>query len=156
MSGYGEKKFGPNDNLSRTQLIQILYSKEGKPAVVGSASFTDVQSGQWYTDAVNWAVSGNLISGYGDGSFGPNDNITREQLAMILWRYAGSPAATQQELSFADTDQISSYAMEALKWAYENGILSGKDNNRLDPQGAASRAQFAQMMMRLMENEQEK
>jgi methionine-rich copper-binding protein CopC len=150
MEGLGETTFAPNNDLTRTQILQILYSKEGKPAVTHLSVFTDVESGQWYTDAVSWAVSNGLISGYGNGQFGVNDSVTREQLAFILWRYAGSPAPAQKALAFADAEQVSPYAGEALRWAFENGILSGTGDDRLSPQGVATRAQFAQMLMRFL------
>ena len=92
------------------------------------------------------------MSGYGDGTFGPNDPITREQLAVMLWRYSGSPAATSRELHFNDTDEISGFALEALRWAVENGILNGYGDGRLGPQGQATRAQVAQMLKNFIGN----
>ena len=90
------------------------------------------------------------MSGYGNGMFGPNDNITREQLAVMLWRYAGSPAATNKELHFNDADEASGYALEALRWAVENGVMSGKGGGSLDPKGLATRAEAAQMLKNLI------
>lgn len=90
------------------------------------------------------------MSGYGDGRFGPNDNITREQLAVMLWRYAGSPSAAEKKLHFTDADKASGYALEALRWAAENGIINGYGNGQLDPQGSATRAQAAQMLMNFL------
>ena len=92
------------------------------------------------------AAANGIVGGYGDGRFGPNDNITREQLAVMLWRYAGSSAATDKELHFTDTDQASGYALEAIRWAAENGVLNGYGDGRLGPQGHATRAQVAQML----------
>ena len=100
----------------------------------------------WYTEAIRWATSQGIIGGYGNGNFGPNDNITREQLAVMLWRYAGSPAATDKELHFTDADKASGYALEALRWAVENGIINGYGDGRLGPQGLATRGQVAQML----------
>ena len=145
--------FGPNDNLSRAQLAQILYNKEGKPLVTSGSVFTDVADGQWYASAITWAAAHGIVSGCGNGRFGPNDNITREQLAVMLWRCAGSPAATDKELHFTDADQASGYALEALRWAAENGILNGYGDGRLNPGGLAARAQAAQMLKNFLEQQ---
>ena len=150
MNGYSSGTFGPNDYLTRAQLAQILYNKAGAPIVMDILTFTDAAPGQWYTRAVTWAAVNGIAGGYGDGHFGPNDNITREQLAVMLWRYAGSPAASGTELSFTDAYQASGYALEALRWAAENGILSGY-GGQLNPSGLATRAQAAQMLKNYME-----
>ena len=144
MNGIGNNLFAPGANLSRAQLTQILYNKEGKPTVDGMGSFTDVK-GAWYSDAVIWATERNIVSGYGNGLFGPNDNITREQLAVMLWRYAGKPIASTN-LTFSDTDQISDFAQSAIRWAVENKILNGKGSNILAPKSFATRADVAQML----------
>ena len=144
MNGIGNNLFAPGANLSRAQLTQILYNKEGKPTVDGMGSFTDVK-GAWYSDAVIWATERNIVSGYGNGLFGPNDNITREQLAVMLWRYAGKPIASTN-LTFSDTDQISDFAQSAIRWAVENKILNGKGSNILAPKSFATRAEVAQML----------
>ena len=151
MNGYSDGRFGPNDTLSRAQLAQILFNKEGRPGVNYLLDFSDVAGEAWYTEAVRWAASQGIVGGYGNGTFGPNDPITREQLAVMLWRYSGSPAATNKELHFNDTDEISGYALEALRWAVENGILSGYGDGRLGPQGQATRAQAAQMLKNFIE-----
>ena len=152
MGGYGNGKFGPNDNLSRAQFAQILFNKEGRPVVNYLLRYNDVADGAWYTEAVRWATSQGVVSGYGNGMFGPNDNITREQLAVMLWRYAGSPAATDKELHFTDADKASGYALEALRWAVENGIINGYGDGQLAPQGLATRGQVAQMLMNFLKN----
>ena len=153
MGGYGNGLFGPNDNLSRAQFAQILFNKEGRPVVNYLLQYGDVAEGAWYTEAIRWATSQGVVGGYGNGTFGPNDNITREQLAVMLWRYAGSPAATDKELHFTDADKASGYALEALRWAVENGILNGYGDGRLGPQGLATRAQVAQMLMNFLKDE---
>ena len=150
MGGYGGSLFGPNDNLSRGQLAQILYNHTGRPVIRTSSTFTDVDPDVWYSTAVSWAVSEGIVSGYGDGCFGPNDPVTREQLAVMLWRYAGSPAATEKELNFTDADRASGYALEALRWAVENDIINGKDSGFLAPQDRATRAQAAQTLMNFL------
>ncbi len=153
MNGYSHTLFGPDDDLSRAQLAQILYNKEGKPAVMGGIVFTDVAPGAWYAPAITWAAANGIVGGYGNGLFGPDDNITREQLAVMLWRYTGSPAATEKELHFTDADEASGYALEALRWAVENGIINGYGNGRLNPKGLATRAQIAQMLMNFLKDE---
>ncbi len=153
MGGYSSTMFGPNDNLTRAQFAQILFNKEGRPVVNYLLQYNDVAAGAWYTEAIRWATSQGVVGGYGNGRFGPNDNITREQLAVMLWRYAGSPAATNKELHFADVDKISGYALEALRWAVENGILNGYGDGRLGPDGLATRAQVAQMLKNFLENQ---
>ena len=146
MGGYGNGLFGPDDTLTRAQFAQILYNKAGRPVVDDRISFSDVADTAWYADAVSWAAERGIVSGYGGGRFGPDDNITREQLAVMLWWYSGSPAATNKELHFNDTDEISPFALEALRWAVENGIINGKGGGILDPKGPATRAQAAQIL----------
>jgi len=125
-------RFSPDENLSRGMLAQILFNAEGKPAGSAAANFSDVGSGDWFADAVAWAAAQNIVSGYGNGRFGPNDSITREQLAVMLWRYAGSPAPTAQTLSFSDAHTASEFAHAALCWAVEKGVMNG-NGGRLDP-----------------------
>ena len=146
MGGYNSERFGTNDNLSRAQLAQILYNKEGRPAVTDGSNFADVAPGAWCAPAITWAAERGIVGGYGNGMFGPDDNITREQLAVMLWRYAGSPAATDKELHFTDADKVSGYARDALRWAVENSVINGKGGGILDPKGLATRAQVAQML----------
>ncbi|MDE7004373.1 MAG: S-layer homology domain-containing protein [Oscillospiraceae bacterium] len=155
MSGYGSGNFAPDAQLSRAQLAQILFNKEGRPGVNYLLDFSDLAGEAWYTEAVRWAASQGIVGGYGNGTFGPNDPITREQLAVMLWRYSGSPAATNKELHFSDEGEISAFAREALRWAVENGILNGYDNGRLGPQGQATRAQAAQMLKNFIENQED-
>ena len=155
MDGYGSGLFGPSHNLTRAQLAQLLYNREGRPTVTGDSPFTDVANGAWYSDAVAWAAESGIVDGYGGGEFGPNDSITREQLATILWRYSQSPAATNKELHFNDADKISGYALDAIRWAAENGILNGFGDGRLDPKGLATRAQVAQLLKNFIEDQEE-
>lgn len=151
MSGYTSSLFGPDDNLSRAKFAQILYNRAGNPAVTGGSGFTDVLPGQWYTPAITWAARNGIVTGYGDGTFGPNDNITREQFAAILWRCMGSPDAAGKELPFTDAEQASGYALEALYWAAENGVINGYSDGQLNPGGLTTRAQAAQMLMNLLQ-----
>lgn len=96
------------------------------PVAVWVNPYSDVAGDTWYYDAVGYASENGLLGGYGNGMFSPNDNITREQLAVMLWRYAGSPAATDKELHFTDADKASGYALDALRWAVENGVMGGQ------------------------------
>ncbi len=155
MNGYSDGRFGAEDTLSRAQLAQILFNKEGRPGVNYLLDFSDVAGEAWYTEAVRWAASQGIVGGYGNSTFGPNDPITREQLAVMLWRYSGSPAAANDELHFNDEAEISGYALEAMRWAVENGILNGDGDGRLGPKVQATRAQVAQMLKNFIENQEE-
>ncbi len=153
-SGTSETSFAPEQPMTRGMLAKVLHNLENNPTAGVAGGFADVAAGAWYADAVDWAVGRNIVSGYGDGSFGAGDSITREQLAVMLWRYAGSPASAHTLDGFRDTNQISEYAQQALAWANENGIMSGKGEGILDPQGTATRAQVAQMLMQLVDSQQ--
>lgn len=156
MSGFSEDTFGPNAALSRAQLCQILYNMEGRPAVTGSGSFSDLADGAWYTDAVTWAASQGIVDGYG-GLFGPDDNITREQLASILYRYAqarGDDVSVGEDtniLSYSDAADVAEYAVSAMQWACGAGVITGISESALAPRGEATRAQTAAMLMRFCE-----
>jgi len=149
MNGDGTGRFLPLDTLSRSMLAQILYNREDRPNVTGTPNFPDVDAGAWYYDAIRWAAQRGIVTGYDNGLFGPNDPITREQLAVMLWRYAGSPAATNKELHFSDANDVSDYAQNAMYWAVENEVLHGTGSGTLEPKGQASRAEAAQMFMNL-------
>lgn len=146
MSGTGEGTFSPNLPTSRGMLVTILYRLAGSPAA-GSASFTDVAKGQWYADGVAWASANGVVSGYPDGSFRPNDTITREQMAAILYQYAriqGKLDDSRADLSiFSDLDFLSAYAKEPMSWAVAQGLFSGVSADTLAPGGSTTRAQAA-------------
>lgn len=146
MSGKGASKFAPNDNMTRAELATVLYRHAKSPAVTSSPDFIDVQADTWYTKAVAWAQENNIISGYGNGRFGTNDNVRREDIATIFWRYAGSPEVGK-DAGFSDMSEVSGYALEAVDWARANNIVSGKGDNRFDPKGYATRAEVATMLM---------
>lgn len=148
--GTGHNAFSPDNTMTRGMLAVVLYNLEDSPAHAFDGAFADVGE-SWYTDAVHWAAEQGIVTGYGDGRYGPNDAITREQLAVILWRYAGSPAAEGGDLPFADAGQVSSYAVEALRWAKEQGIVNGVGNGQLMPKGLTTRAQAAQMLMNFIQ-----
>lgn len=152
MSGTSDTIFNPNGKLTRAMLAQILYNHAGKPEAAAS-KYSDVAAGTWYSAAVGWAAEKGIVTGYSDGTFKPNDSVTREQLAAMLYRYAGSPAATGSLDSFTDASSASVYAQDALKWAVSSGIISGNGSaTTLDPKGTASRAQVAVMLMRYLES----
>lgn len=111
MNGYEDGRFRPDGILSRAQLAQILFNKEGKPGVNYLMDFSDVADEAWYAESIRWAAGQGIVGGYGNGTFGPNDPITREQLAVMLWRYSGSPAAANMELNFNDESEISPFAL---------------------------------------------
>lgn len=146
MSGTGEGTFSPDLPTSRGMLVTILYRLAGSPAA-GSASFTDVVKGQWYADGVAWASANGVVSGYPDGSFRPNDTITREQMAAILYQYAriqGELDDSRADLSiFSDLDSLSAYAKEPMSWAVAQGLFSGVSADTLAPGGSTTRAQAA-------------
>lgn len=150
MNGTGGNKFSPEMTTSRGQLAAIFYRASGSPAVSGTAAFPDVLDGAYYAAASQWAAANGIITGYPDFSFGPDDPITRQQLATILWRYAGSPSAPAGQ-DYADETFIADYAATAVDWARDNGIIGGKDGNRFDPNGSATRAQVAVILNRYME-----
>ena len=157
MTGLDETHFGPTQDLARAQFAVILHRIEGKPSVSYIPKFPDVGKSTWYTDAVLWASDAGVITGYSDtGYFGPSDNINREQMATMMYRYEqskGYDVSRRADFSeFADAGKVSAYADEAMQWAVGNGIISGKDNGTvLDPQGNATRAECATIMMRFME-----
>ena len=148
MSGVSAREFTPNAGFSRAMLAQTLYAMSGKPAVKAESTFADVAANAWYADAVNWAAEKGYVSGVGDGKFAPDASVTREQMALILYRYAGSPDASgMAQKEFADSSSVSAYAVDAIRWAVHEGLISGMENNTLAPQGTATRAQVAQILM---------
>lgn len=150
MSGTSATTFSPDATTSRGQIATILYRAAGSPAVTGGTNFPDVASTAYYATATRWASANGIVTGYPNGSFGPDDPITRQQIAAILWRYAGSPAA-DRGTDFADESTISEYASTAVDWARANGIINGKDGNRFDPNGNATRAQAAVILRNYMQ-----
>lgn len=156
MNGVGNNKFAPDAATTRGMIVTVLYRLEGEPAV-GSASFTDVHDGEYYAKAVAWASANGIVTGYGDGKFGPNDAITREQFAAILYRYAKykgydvSVGENTNILSYTDAQSVSEYAVPALQWAGGAGVMNGA-SGKLLPKDNATRAQTAQLLMNFCEN----
>ena len=150
MNGTSDTTFNPNGTTSRGQIAAILYRAAGSPAVSGAADFPDVTAGAYYADAAGWAAANGIVTGYSDGTFGPGDPITRQQLTAILWRYAGSPAA-ESGTDYADESAIASYAVTAVDWTRDTGVITGRDGNVFDPNGRATRAQAAVILHRYLE-----
>lgn len=157
MVGTSATKFSPDATTTRGMVVTILYRLEGEPAVSGKSTFADVVGTAWYANAVEWAAKNKIVDGYGNGKFGPEDVITREQMAVILYRYAafkGLDMTKTADLSkFTDSGKISSWAKPALSWANAEGLVSGKGSGILDPLGSATRAEVAAMLMRYCELE---
>ena len=145
MGGTSDTTFEPEGTMTRSMLSATLYRLAGSPAVTGEDAFSDTEEGVWYTDAVLWASQQGLVGGYGNGLFGTNDPVTREQIAVLLWRYAGSPAA-EAGADFADESAISDYAVQAVDWARASGVVSGAEGNRFLPQSNATRVQVAAIL----------
>ena len=155
MDGVGDNLFAPNSDTTRAQLVTILYRLEGQPAPSGDSGFSDVAAGTWYTDAVAWAAANGIVNGVSETEFAPGKDITREQLATILFRYAeakGYDVSARADLSaYPDADQIQSYAAESVAWAVAEGLIQGFEDNTLRPAGNATRAQIATILMRFCE-----
>ena len=151
MDGVGGGKFAPYANTNRAMVVTILWRLEGRPAAVGG-TFRDVPAGMWYTEAINWAAANGIVTGYSANSFGPLDNVTREQMAVILYRYArykGYDVSQQADLGcYGDSAKISSWAKEGLSWANARGLISGMPDQTLAPQNNAIRCQTAAILHR--------
>ena len=153
MTGYSETQFAPNDKLSRAQACQVIYNIADADEQATEAIFSDVSLGQWYTNAISWASKNGVVSGYGNNLFGPDDAITREQMAAILYRYVGAPSVEADNLeNYTDANQISDWATEALNWCVENKIMVGNGNGTMTPNKIISRAEVATIMMNYFTN----
>lgn len=150
MGGTGDGVFSPNAPATRAMIVTTLHRMAGSPEA-DQSTFTDIPAGQWYAEAVAWASDNGIVSGRGDGTFGPDDSITREQLVLMLYRMEGSPTAQGDLSAFSDAGQVSSYAADAMAWAVETGLISGSDGV-LDPQGLATRTQVAVILMRFSQS----
>ena len=155
MNGVGDNRFAPNSATTRGMLVTILYRLEGEPAVSGDLPFTDVEAGTWYTNAVGWAAQNGIVNGVGDDTFAPGNDLTREQLVTILYRYAESKgydvSASADLAGYPDGEEIQAYAREAMAWAVAENIIRGMEDDTLKPAGNASRAQIATILMRFCE-----
>ena len=155
--GTAADMFSPDEPMTRAMLVTVLWRMDGKPAAAGGSSFTDVPRGQWYTEAVAWAAENGVVNGVGGGKFEPDGNVTREQIATILYRYAGLrgvPTGGRADLgSFPDGGAVSGWAYDALSWANAAGLIAGTREGGVDylaPQQNATRAQVAVILMRYL------
>ncbi len=155
MLGTSKTLFSPHGTATRGMMATILWRMGGSPVPKGKNSFTDVEAGKWYADAITWTAENRIFAGYGKDKFGPDDPITREQLAAIFYRYAdykGYDLTVKGNLDkFKDADKITDYAKTAMQWAVGSGLVKGKSGNLLDPQGTATRAEIAAMLHRFIE-----
>ena len=155
MLGTSKTLFGPHGTVTRGMMATILWRMEGSLAPKGENSFTDVEAGRWYADAITWTAENGIFAGYSKDKFGPDDPITREQLTAIFYRYAdykGYKLTVTGNLDkFEDADKITDYAKMVMQWAVGNGLIKGKSENLLDPQGTATRAEIAAMLHRFVE-----
>lgn len=155
MDGLSDNRFGAYENLTRGQLVTSLWQMAGEPAAEYTQKFPDVPDGESYTQAVLWANQNGIVGGYSNGYFGPNDNITREQLAKVICAYAeykGCVTSSMADISgYQDASQVSDFAQEAMGWIVQTGLIQGKENNTLDPQGITTRAECAVIIKRFME-----
>ena len=155
MSGTAADTFSPDVPMSRAMLATVLYRVAGNPDVTGLANFSDVAPDTWYTDAIIWSAQNGIMAGYGSGLFGTNDPVTREQIATTLWRYSGSDISVENRAGgFADTAEISAFAVEAVQWAKNLGIVNGKTGNLFDPKSNATRAEVATILHNYFRNRQ--
>ena len=154
-TGVGGGLFEPDATMTRAMLATVLYRMEGEPPAEGENTFSDVAENGWYTDAVLWAAQAGLVQGYGNGRFGTGDPITREQLAVLLYRYAaykGEDVSAQAELTFTDAGDVAAWAETALRWAVAEKLINGMNGGVLAPHGSASRAQVAAILQRVTLN----
>ncbi len=151
MMGTSETTFDANKNLTRAEFVTVLYRIAGSPSVSDMENpFDDVQSDTWYTDAVIWAASEGIVKGMGAGCFAPSIEISREQVAVILFNYTKSETVAENHLeNYPDSDSVSAYALDAMNWAVASGLIHG-NTGRLLPQGTATRAQIATILMRYL------
>ena len=153
MSGVDGQRFAPDSFVTRGTVVTVLYRMENAPHVDGEGGFSDVEADAWYATAAAWAQSVGIASGYGDGRFGPSDNVTREQLAVFLWRYAqykGMELAEGVLGGFEDSGSISAWALDGMEHAVGAGLITGTSEGLLQPGGVANRAQLAVILCRMM------
>ena len=156
MKGVSDDMFGPEVTTSRAMIVTILYALEGRPAMSETSSFNDVEAGSWYANAVAWAVANNIVSGYGDGMFGPSDDITREQFMAIMYKYAvfkGMDISDDADISaYDDQSAVSGWATASVKWAISKGLISGRTETTIAPGEEAIRAEAAVVFMKFIES----
>ena len=153
-SGVGEGMFGPNQNVTRAQVVTMLWRIENSPVIACTVTFSDVADGAWYTDAVAWAAERKIVAGYPGGAFAPSQTITRQELVTILFRYAKlrtperkAPEGIKLD-AYSDVDRVAAFAFEPMRWAVGTGVVNGTSATTLSPKGTATRAQLVQMLYR--------
>ena len=155
MQGVSDTEFAPDENMTRAMLVTVLYRLENAENTSDKSKFTDVPDGEWYTDAVNYAAANGIVTGISDTEFAPNANVTREQTAAILYRYAkmkGYDVSGAAELSaFSDADTISDWALDSFRWANKAELIGGVSETELSPKANTTRAQLAEILMRFLE-----
>ena len=152
MNGYADGRFGKNDPITRGQMVQILYNYYGEDCGTNSG-FSDVPASAWYAKAVTWASKKGVVSGYSNGTFGPDNQLTREQMVTILYNVADKPETNPSAISqYSDYHQVASYAADGFAWAVSNKVVSGTSSTTLSPRGTATRAQVAVILVRYLEN----
>ena len=156
MIGIGDGQFAPHKAITRAEVAQMLWRLEGCPEATVELNFSDVAADAWYTEAVRWAVESETFLGYGDGTFGPNDIITREQLAAVMFRYAAEceidVTAEKALADFTDADTVSAWAVDSLEWAYAVEMMIGTGDGKMNPLSDATRATIATVFHRYIEN----
>lgn len=156
MDGTSSTEFAPNATVTRAMVATVLWRIDGEPQASGESPFRDVTQG-WYKDAVTWAAGKEIVDGYGEGLFGPEDNVTREQMATMLYRYSvykGDDVSASNSLDgYSDANQISSYALVSMKWANAKELITGRTDTALEPTGTATRAELAAVLNRYLANE---
>lgn len=156
MNGVEDEKFAPNGTMTRAMLVTVLYRLNGSEAVKGNNPFKDVKDGQWYTDAVIWAKENGIVDGVSDTEFAPNANVTREQIATIMCRYAKFIECSVEDradlAAYTDASSVSSWAADSMRWANYVGLITGRTDTTLVPKGTATRAEVATILMRFCEN----
>ncbi len=148
--GTSEEEFSPDAYMTRGMFAVVLHNYENNPEFKTEGQFSDVAPNSWHNEAISWLYDKGIVSGYENGKFGAEDNITREQLVTLFYRYAGNPQYSGTDIRFEDAADISEYAKDAMLWALENNIINGKGENRLDPKGTATRAECAAIIQRLI------
>ena len=154
MTGISETEFAPDMNITRGMFVEVLYRMEGEPEITVGYTFTDVPADEYYADAVAWASANKIVEGCSADEFSPDDNITREQMAAIIYRYAnlkGYDTEVNNALNYADNADISDYAKDAVIWNSDNGIMIGNDDNTFAPLSNATRAEAAAVFNRIAE-----
>jgi hypothetical protein len=153
-NGTSMTTFGPNEPMTRAMFATVIYRAEGHPVISELNQFADVSNNQWYSDAIRWTSENEIVLGYENGNFGVNDNISREQIAAILYRYAQKKnvdtSTTNDLMAYIDADEVSTFALDAVKWVNAKGIMTGRSSTTLNPKDNATRAEVSALLMRFI------